>query len=163
MAAIAGVDFAYQKYQHYTSLKMTKQEVKEEYKQSEGSPEIKQKIRQLRYNQSQKRIKQTVPEATVIITNPEHYAVALKFDIKTMDAPVLVAKGLDLVAAKIKEIASDNSIPIVESPPLARALFKDIEIGNPITEEYFEAVAKVISYVMSLDEQRREKKMKSMS
>lgn len=161
MAAIAGVDFAYQKYNHFNNLKMTKQEVKEEYKQSEGSPEIKQKLRQLRQEQSQKRVQQTVPEATVVITNPEHYAVALKYEPKAMDAPVVVAKGLDLIAQRIKQIAAENDIAVVESPPLARGLFKDIEINDPITEEYFEAVAKIISYVMAVAEERRKKKMQS--
>ena len=159
MAAIAAVDFAYQKYHHYTSLKMTKQEVKEEYKQSEGSPEIKQKLRQLRHQQSKKRVQQTVPEATVVITNPQHYAVALKYNPKAMETPIVVSKGLDLIAQRIKQIAVENDIPIVESPPLARGLFKDIEINDPITEQYFDSVAKIISYVMSLAEERKQKKM----
>jgi len=146
---IAALDFFYQKYEHYTSLKMTKHEQKEEYKQTEGSPEIKRKIRQLRKEQAQKRIKQTVPKASVVITNPEHYAVALQYD-RTMKAPVLVAKGLDLIAQKIKEIADQHNVPIVENPPLARALYKDVKINDEIPVEHYEAVAKIISYVMAL-------------
>lgn len=159
MAAIAGVDFSFQKYEHFNKLKMTKQEVKEEYKQSEGNPEVKQKMRQLRRDQSKKRVAQAVPEATVIITNPEHYAIALKYIPKVTEAPVCVMKGLDLVAQKIKQIAQDHDIPIVESPPLARALYKDVNIDDQIPEQHYEAVAKILSYVMSLEEKRKQQKM----
>lgn len=160
MAAIAAVDFSYQKYDHYIQLKMTKQEVKDEYKQTEGNPEIKQKIRSLRRQQSQRRIKQTVPTATVVITNPEHYAVALKYEMGDTGAPVCVAKGLDLIAQKIKEIAKEHEVPIVESPPLARALYKDVNIDQEIPVEHFEAVAKVITYVMSLEEAAKNRRKK---
>lgn len=158
MAAIASIDYAYQKYDHHNQLKMTKQEVKDEYKQTEGNPEIKQKIRSLRREQSQRRIKQTVPQATVVITNPEHYAVALKYEMGDTAAPVCVAKGLDLMAQKIKEIAKDNKVPVIESPPLARALYKDVKIDEEIPVEHFEAVAKIISYVMSLEKEAKDKK-----
>lgn len=158
MAAIAGVDFTYQKYEHFNKLKMTKQEVKEEYKQTEGNPEIKQKMRKLQSEQSKKRVAQAVPEATVVITNPEHYAVALKYEANVTDAPVCVMKGLDLVAQKIKAIAEDNDIPIVESPPLARALYKDVDVDNPIPEKHYEAVAKILTYIMSLEEKRKQQK-----
>jgi flagellar biosynthetic protein FlhB len=158
MAAIAGVDFSYQKYDHYTNLKMTKQEVKDEHKQSEGNPEVKRKMRQLRHEQSQKQIKQSVPKATVVITNPEHYAVALQYEMHKMDAPVCVAKGLDLIAQKIKEIAGESDIPIVENPPLARMLYKDVKIDQEIPIEHFEAVAKVISYVLALNEKKKKRK-----
>ncbi len=158
MAVIAAIDFAYQKYEHHNQLKMTKQEVKDEYKQTEGNPEVKQKIRALRREQSQRRIKQTVPNATVVITNPEHYAVALKYEINDFAAPVCVAKGLDLIAQKIKEIAKENKVPVVESPPLARALYKDVKIDEEIPVEHFEAVAKIISYVMSLEKEEKEKR-----
>jgi flagellar biosynthetic protein FlhB len=150
MAVIAGADFAFQKYQHFMNLKMTKQEVKEEYKQLEGNPEIKRRVRSMRYEQSQKRIQQIIPKSTVIITNPEHYAIALEYDPETMPAPICVAKGTDLIAQKIKEIAKEHDVPIVESPPLARALYKDVDIDETIPVEHFEAVARVISYVMSL-------------
>jgi len=155
VCVIAFLDFLYQKYEHHISLKMTKHEVKEEYKQTEGSPEIKQKIRALRREQAQKRIKQTVPKATVVITNPEHYAVALQYDQHTMKAPVLLAKGLDLIAKKIREIADENNIPIIENPPIARALYKDVGIDEEIPIEHYEAVAKIISYVMSLKERKK--------
>lgn len=161
MAAIAAVDYSYQSYEHYKELKMTKQEVKDEYKQTEGNPEVKQKIRALRREQSQKRIKLTVPQATVVITNPEHYAIALKYEQMSLAAPVCVAKGLDLIAQSIKEIATEHEIPIVENPPLARALYKDVKIDEEIPTEHFEEVAKIISYVMSLEEQAKEKKLKS--
>jgi flagellar biosynthetic protein FlhB len=161
MAAIAAVDYSYQSYEHYKELKMTKQEVKDEYKQTEGNPEVKQKIRALRREQSQKRIKLTVPQATVVITNPEHYAIALKYEQMSLAAPVCVAKGLDLIAESIKEIATEHEIPIVENPPLARALYKDVKIDEEIPTEHFEEVAKIISYVMSLEEQAKEKKLKS--
>ena len=131
---------------------------KEEYKQLEGHPEIKRKIRSLRKEQSQKRIQQTVPKATVIITNPEHYAVALHYDSAATKAPVLVAKGLDLMAQKIKEIADAHRIPIVENPPLARTIYKQVKINEEIPVEHYEAVAKIISYVMSLQAKRKQNK-----
>ncbi len=150
MVIIASLDYFYQRFEHYQSLKMTKYEQKEEYKQLEGSPEIKKKIRSLRRDQAQRRIKQTVPKATVIITNPEHYAVALAYDHNSSAAPILVAKGLDLIAQKIKEIAEENRIPIVENPPLARAIYKEVNINQEIPVAHYQAVAKIISYVMSM-------------
>ena len=122
MAVIAALDFSYQSYEHFKGLKMTKKEIKDEHKDSEGNPEIKQKLRRLRREQSQKRIKITVPQATVVITNPEHYAVALKYEQGGVEAPICVAKGLDLIAQNIKAIAKEHDIPIVESPPLALGL-----------------------------------------
>jgi flagellar biosynthetic protein FlhB len=150
MAVIAIVDFAYQRFEHFSSLRMTKQEQKEEYKQMEGSPEIKQKLKSLRKEQAQRRIKETVPKATVVITNPEHYAVALQYEHTKTQAPIVVAKGLDLIAQKIKEIAKDHEVPIVENPPLARAIYKQVKINEEIPVEHYEAVAKIITYVMSL-------------
>ena len=160
MSIIAALDFFYQKYEHFTSLRMTKQEQKDEYKQMEGSPEVKQKLRALRREQAQRQIKKTVPKATVVITNPEHFAVALQYDNKTMRAPIVVAKGLDLIAQKIKEIASDNRIPIVENPPLARVLYKQVDINDEIPLEHYTAVAKIISYVMSIEQKRKENRAK---
>lgn len=157
MSVIAAMDFFYQKYEHFTSLKMTKHEQKEEYKQMEGSPEIKQKLRALRKDQAQKRIKQSVPKATVIITNPEHFAVALQYEQGTMKAPILVAKGLDIIAQKIKEIADDHKIPIVENPPLARALYKEVKVNEEIPVEHYKAVAKIIGYVMSMKTKKKAK------
>lgn len=157
MAVIAAVDFAFQSYQHHQELKMTKQEVKEEYKQSEGNPEIKQKLRSLRKSQAKKRIKLTVPQATVVVTNPEHYAVALKYDQNSQYAPICVAKGLDLIAQTIKEIAKASNVPIVENPPLARSLYKNVKIDEEIPVDHFEEVAKIISYVMSLENTKNKK------
>lgn len=158
MAVIAAVDFTYQSYEYYSNLRMTKQEIKEEYKQAEGNPEIKQKLRSLRRKNSKKRIKAIVPQATVIITNPEHYAVALKYESGSAFAPICIAKGLDLIAQAIKEIATENNIPIVENPPLARSLYKIVDIDEEIHVEHFEEVAKIISYVMALEEKAKEKK-----
>jgi len=157
MVVIAIVDFSYQRFEHFSSLKMTKHEQKEEYKQMEGSPEVKQKIKSIRKEQAQKRLKQTVPKATVVITNPEHYAIALQYEHTKMQAPILVAKGLDLIAQKIKEIAAENEIPIVENPPLARVIYKKVQIDEEIPVEHYEAVAKIITYVMSLKHKKKNK------
>ncbi|WPY00964.1 Flagellar biosynthetic protein FlhB [Candidatus Trichorickettsia mobilis] len=156
MVVIASADYFYQRFEHFNQLKMTKHELKEEYKELEGHPEIKRKIKTLRKEQSQRRIQQAVPKATVVITNPEHYAVALHYDSNTTKAPVLVAKGLDLIAQKIKEIADTHRIPIVENPPLARSIYKQVKIDEEIPIEHYEAVAKIISYVMSLQAKRKQ-------
>lgn len=158
MAMIAALDFSYQNYEHFKELKMTKKEIKDEHKDAEGNPEIKQKLRRLRREQSQKRIKITVPQATVVITNPEHYAVALKYEQGGVEAPICVAKGLDLIAQHIKTVAKEHNIPIVESPPLARALYKDVDYDQEIPVEHFEEVAKIISYVMSLEQKAKDAK-----
>ena len=147
---IAIADFAYQKYTHLLKLRMTKQEVKEEYKQTEGDPLVKSRIRQIRNERARRRMMENVPKADVVIVNPTHYAVALQYDMATMDAPVVVAKGLDNIALKIREIAEEHDIPIVENPPLARALFASVELDQSIPEEHFKAVAEVIGYVMQL-------------
>lgn len=160
MAVIAAVDYSYQSYDYYNELKMTKHEVKEEYKQAEGNPEIKQKLRSLRREQAKRQIKITVPQATVIVTNPEHYAIALKYNMQETSAPVCIAKGLDLIAQTIKEIAKESDIPIVENPPLARALYKDVKIDQEIPVEHYEEVAKIISYIMSLETKAQERKQK---
>ncbi len=160
MAAIATADYAYQSYEHHKELMMTKQEIKDEHKQSEGNPEVKQKLRALRRENSQKRIKTTVPQATVVITNPEHFAVALQYEMGSNNAPVCVAKGIDLIAQNIKGIAKEHDVPIVESPPLARALYKDVKIDEEIPVEHFDEVAKIMSYVMSLEEKAKEQRMR---
>jgi flagellar biosynthetic protein FlhB len=128
---------------------MSFRELKEEYKQTEGDPMIKGKIRQLRQQRMRKRMMAAVPKASVVITNPTHYAIALQYD-KGMEAPVCVAKGADLVALKIREIATEHAIPIVENPPLARALHATVEIDQEIPTEHYKAVAEVIGYVMKL-------------
>lgn len=150
MFFIALFDIIYQHYQHIKSLRMSKQEVKDEYKQSEGDPMIKQRLRRLRMERAQNRMMAAVPESDVVITNPTHFAVALQYDTKTMSAPVVVAKGQDLIALKIREIAEENNVPVVENPPLARALFSSTEIEKEIPVTHYEAVAKIISYVYQL-------------
>lgn len=147
---LAAVDFAWQKHQHKKQLKMSKQEMKDEFKEQEGDPQVKSKIRQLRQQRSKQRMMAAVPEASVVVTNPTHFAVALKYEMETMGAPTVVAKGQDLIALKIREIATENDVPIVENPPLARALYKAVEIDDEIPQEHYKAVAEVIGYVMKL-------------
>ena len=155
MTLIAALDFLYQKQQHLKQLRMSKQEVKEEFKQTEGDPMIKSRLRQIRMERARKRMMAAVPEADVVITNPTHYAVALKYDGETMEAPKLVAKGADLVARKIRELAKEPDVPIVENPPLARALHDTVELDELIPPEHYKAVAEIIGYVMSLNNKRR--------
>ena len=150
---IAIADFAYQKYIHLKKLRMTKQEVKDEYKEMEGDPLIKSKIRQVRMERARQRMMDNVPKADVVITNPTHYAIALEYKMDKMDAPVVLAKGVDNIALKIRAIAEENDIPVVENPPLARALFASAELEQMIPQEHFKAVAEVIGYVMQLKNQ----------
>lgn len=150
MTVIAAIDFAYIKYSHIKQLKMSKQEVKDENKQSEGDPHVKARIRQIRSERAQQRMMASVPEADVVITNPTHFAVALRYKIEEMQAPVLVAKGIDSLAFRIREVAEENDIAIVENPPLARALYASVEIDEEVPEEHYMAVAEVIGYVMRL-------------
>ena len=142
-------DYAFQYREYIESLKMTKQEVKEEFKEQEGNPEIKQKIRQLEQRMGTRRMMQAVPTADVIITNPTHYAVAIKYDKSFMNAPMVVAKGADRTALKIREIAIQNNIPIYENKPLARGLFADANVGDEIPYEFYQTVAEVLSLVYS--------------
>jgi flagellar biosynthetic protein FlhB len=146
---VAAADFLFQYRQWFERQKMSFRELKEEYKQTEGDPMIKGKIRQLRQQRMRKRMMAAVPKASVVITNPTHYAIALQYE-KGMEAPVCVAKGTDLVALKIREVATGHSIPIVENPPLARALHATVEIDEEIPTEHYKAVAEVIGYVMKL-------------
>lgn len=150
MAFIASIDFAYQKYSFKKQMMMSKQEVKDENKQSEGDPQVKARIRQIRFDRAQKRMMASVPDADVIITNPTHYAIALKYKMADMQAPVLVAKGVDSVARRIREVAEENDIAIVENPPLARALYAAVELDEEVPEEHYMAVAEVIGYVMRM-------------
>lgn len=150
MAVIATIDFAYQKYSQKKQLMMSKQEVKDENKQSEGDPQVKARIRQIRLERAQQRMMASVPEADVVITNPTHYAIALKYKMADMQAPVLVAKGVDTLAMRIREVADENDIPIVENPPLARALYAAVELDEEVPEEHYMAVAEVIGYVMRM-------------
>ena len=146
---MALMDLYYQKWQNNQDLKMSKQEVKEEFKQQEGDPQIKGKIRQKQRQMAMARMMQEVPKADVIITNPTHFAVALKYEAG-MAAPVVLAKGQDLVAQKIKQMARDNRVPIVENKPLARALFAAVDVGGSIPHELYKAVAEVLAYVYKL-------------
>jgi len=128
---------------------MTVQETREEYKQMEGDPHVKGRIRQLRQERARKRMMQAVPEATVVVTNPTHYAVALKYD-KGMGAPKCVAKGADAVALRIRTVAKENDVPIIENPPLARALFAAVDVDQDIPADHYKAVAEIIGFVMRL-------------
>lgn len=150
---IAAADYLYQRYAHLKKLRMTKQEVKEEYKQTEGDPMVKSRIRQVRMERARHRMMENVPKADVVIVNPTHYAVALEYKMDKMDTPVVVAKGLDHLALRIREVAEEHEIPIVENPPLARALFAGVEVDQAIPPEHFKAVAEVIGYVMQLKNQ----------
>lgn len=147
---MAILDYAYQKYEHTKSLKMTKQEVKDENKQTEGDPKVKARIRSIQIEMSKRRMMEAVPEADVVITNPTHLAIALKFDSEKMVAPKIVAKGAGKIAERIREIAVENNVPIVENKPLARTLFKIAEIGDFIPAELYQAVAEVLAYVYRL-------------
>ena len=150
LIVLAFLDYAYQRWQYEQSLKMTKQEVKDERKQSEGDPKVKGRIRAVQMELARRRMMEAVPEADVIITNPVHLAIALRFDAAKMIAPTIVAKGSGYVAEKIKEIARNHQVPIVENKPLAQALHKMVEIGEFIPVELYRAVAEVLAYVYRL-------------
>ncbi|HEY0942795.1 MAG TPA: flagellar biosynthesis protein FlhB [Steroidobacter sp.] len=147
---IAGIDVPYQLYSHAKQLKMSRQEIREEHKEAEGSPEVKGRIRQLQQQMARQRMMQDVPKADVVVTNPTHFAVALRYDEKRMRAPIVVAKGVDLVAARIREIATENNVPIFEAPPLARVLYRNVDIGGEIPSTVYQAVAQVLTYVFQL-------------
>ncbi|MCC6471184.1 MAG: flagellar biosynthesis protein FlhB [Alphaproteobacteria bacterium] len=150
MFLIAVLDYGYQWWDHHRQMRMTKQEVRDEGKQQEGDPHIKGKIRALRVQRARRRMMQQVPEADVVVTNPTHYAVALKYDAERMNAPRLVAKGVDQVALRIRQVAEEHGVPLMENPPLARALYAGVELDQEIPEEHYRAVAQIIGYVMKL-------------
>jgi len=150
MTVITLADVIYQRFMHHKELRMTKQQVKDEHKQSEGDPLIKGRLRQIRVERARKRMMAAVPEADVVITNPTHYAVALKYDQSSMAAPRVVAKGVDNVALRIREVATEHDVTIVENPPVARALHASVEIDQEIPPEHYKAVAEIIGYVMRL-------------
>jgi flagellar biosynthetic protein FlhB len=143
-------DWFWQKRQLEQSLKMSKQEVKDENKQSEGSPEVRQAVKQRQRQSARRRMMAAVPKATVVVTNPTHFAVALEWDDLTMDAPVVRAKGADLMAKRIREIAREHNVPILENPPLARTLYDKVELDSPIPPNLYAAVAQVIAFVFKL-------------
>lgn len=149
LAFTAGADFIWQKFRFAKRMRMTKEETKEDYKQTEGDPHVKGKLRQIRMQRSRQRMMQAVPSATVVITNPTHYSVALRYEPDQGDAaPICVAKGVDAVAFRIREMAKENGVPVVENVPLARALYATVEVDEVIPREHFEAAAKVIGFVM---------------
>ncbi len=150
MLILSFLDLLYQRWQHSKDLMMTKNEVKQEAKQSEGDPLIKSRIKAVQREMSNKRMMQEVPGADVVVTNPTHYSVALKYDASTMESPKVVAKGVDLIALKIREIATNNNIPIVEDRVLARVLYSTIELGGEVPPKLYQAVAKILSYVYQL-------------
>ena len=149
MFLVAAADYLFQYRQWFERQKMSLREMKEEFRQSEGDPLVKAKIRQLRQARMRRRMMTAVPKASVIITNPTHYAIALQYE-RGMDAPICVAKGVDAIALKIREVAAEHAIPVVENPPLARALHATVEIDQAIPPEHYKAVAEVIGYVMKL-------------
>lgn len=150
MIIISAIDAPYQSYNHHKQLKMTLQEVKDEYKNSEGDPQIKARIRRTQREMSQRRMMQDVPDADVVVTNPTHYSVALKYDTEKAGAPIVLAKGVDELAMQIRKIAKGNEVPIVESPILTRSLYHTTEVGQQIPDQLFTAVAQVLAYVFQL-------------
>jgi flagellar biosynthetic protein FlhB len=149
LAVVAAADYLFSYRRWYERQKMSLREMKDEFKQSEGDPTIKGKMKQVRQTRMRKRMMANVPKAAVVITNPTHYAIALQYE-RGMEAPICVAKGVDAVALKIREVAGEHSVPLVENPPLARALHATVEIDEPIPPEHYKAVAEVIGYVMKL-------------
>jgi flagellar biosynthesis protein FlhB len=153
-AVIAAIDYVFTRQSYMKRMRMSRREIKDELRQSDGDPMVKAKLRQIRMERSRKRMMANVPNASVVITNPTHYAVALRYEPGETPAPLCLAKGVDAVAARIREVAEENNIPIVEDPPLARALFATADVDEPIPREHFEAVAKVIGFVMRLARRR---------
>jgi flagellar biosynthetic protein FlhB len=149
LAVIAAADYLFQYRQWYERQKMSLREIKDEFRQTEGDPVVKGKLRQLRQSRMRKRMMAAVPKASVVITNPTHFAVALKYE-RGMNAPVCLAKGVDLLARRIREVAEANDIPVIENPPLARTLHATVEIDQEIPQEHYRAVAEIIGYVMRL-------------
>jgi flagellar biosynthetic protein FlhB len=147
---IAAADYTFQKWQHTQDLMMTKQEIKDEYKQADGNPLIKSRIRSIQIHMARRRMMRDVPKADVVITNPTHLAVALQYDRGKMIAPTVIAKGAGTVAQKIKEVARKASVPIIENKPLAQALHKSVDIGETIPETLYKAVAEILAYVYRL-------------
>ncbi|WP_028585489.1 flagellar biosynthesis protein FlhB [Desulfogranum mediterraneum] len=155
MIFLAALDFGFVRWEMEEKMKMTKQEQKEEMKETEGDPHIKSKIRAIQQQLARSRMMEAVPEADVVITNPTRIAVAIKYDPSAMEAPEVVAKGQEIVAGKIRELAREHEIPLVENPPVARLLHKKVEIGQAIPEEMFKAVAEILAYVYSLKKTSR--------
>jgi len=149
---IAGIDVPFQLWQYYSRMRMTKEELRQESKESEGDPQVKARIRRQQRELARKRMMSEVPTADVVVTNPSHYAVALKYDSQKMSAPQVVAKGMNLIAQKIRELAAENGVPLLEAPPLARALYRHSEIGDQVPAALYTAVAEVMAYVYQLNQ-----------
>jgi flagellar biosynthetic protein FlhB len=154
MLVITILDVVYQRFEHIKKLRMSRQELKDEQRESEGDPLVKGRLRQLRMERARKRMMAEVPKADVVVTNPTHYAVALKYDQTEMASPRVVAKGIDRVAQKIREVAAEADVPVVENPPLARGLYAAVEIDQEIPPEFYKAVAEVIGYIYKLKRKR---------
>lgn len=155
LGVLAIVDFGWQKFTYSNKLKQTKQQAKQESKQQDGSPELKARIRQIQREMSRKRVLQDVKTADVIITNPTHLSIVLKYDVETMVSPTIVGKGQDHLAMKIREIAKEHNIPIVENVPLARALYKTVKVGHPVPRTMYKAIAEVLAFVYKLKKRRK--------
>ena len=150
LVILAVFDYLYQRWSMEQRIKMTKQEVRDELKQTEGDPQLRARVRQVQRDISRARMMQNVPKADVIVTNPTHYAVALMYDREVMAAPRLVAKGVGFIAQRIKEVAVENDVPVVENPPVARELYAQVEIGAAVPERFFKIVAEILAYVYRL-------------
>ena len=161
MLILGIIDYGYQRWQYMQELRMTVQEAREETKEVEGDPRIRQRIRQVQRQMAMQRMMREVPEADVVITNPTRFAVALRYNAREMEVPVVTAKGARLVAERIREIAAENDVPIVQKPDLARMLFRTIEVGQPVPEDLFVAVAEVLAFVFEID--RRAEKVQERS
>ena len=155
LALVAGFDWFWQRYRFMERMKMTKEELKEDFKQSEGDPRIKARIRQLRQERARRRMMQQVPKATVVVMNPTHYAVALRYEAGETAAPICVAKGLDSLALRIREVAEAHRVPVIEDAPLARALYATVEIDEVIPRQHYDAVAKIIGFILQTARTRR--------
>lgn len=150
MTVIAALDYSFQRMQHMKKLRMSKQDLKDEYKQTEGDPMVKARLRQIRTERARQRMMSAVPEADVVVTNPTHFAVALKYQHGVDPAPRVTAKGADHIAQKIRELAREHEVPLVENPPLARALYASVEVEQEVPPEHYQTVAEIIGYVMRL-------------
>lgn len=147
LVILAGFDYAFEKYRFLEQLKMTKQEVREEFKEMEGDPLTKGRIRRIQRDMARKRMMADVPKADVVITNPTHFAVALTYKMDSMDAPKVIAKGVGFLALKIKELAREHDIPTVENKPLAQTLYKTVQVGDTIPASLYKAVAEILAYI----------------
>ena len=154
VALIAAIDVPFQLWQYYSKMRMTKEELRQESKESEGDPQMKARLRSQQREMARKRMMTEVPKADVVVTNPSRYAVALKYDSRNMSAPQVVAKGMNLIAQKIRELAEENGVPLLEAPPLARALYRHSDIGDQVPAQLYTAVAEVMAYVYQLQQFR---------